>query len=136
MHSKYTQWHGIFGFYDIIDRFFTDPQFRYRMTSARNWDAEGNAARGADAAAAAHREPANFSYDERERRGYWRQVPADRQGRGGGDTGRRGYYAPWDPRPTVPGATPGGGDKGKGKSKFHGKRSWGEAGWGSASSSQ
>ena len=106
------------GFVDIISRFVEDSQFRYRMITERGWDEQGVAARRADELALIPREAAEVSYEERERRNYWRQTATNRP-QSGRDSVRTGYIAPGTP---VPGATPSGG-------KSSGKRSFQEASW-------
>ena len=92
------------------------------MIRERNWDTEGAAARGADAAAQVDRTPVLVSYEERERRNYWRLVASNREPQGRGTEQRHGYIAPGD---NVPGATPSNVDKG-GKDQSKGGKSYGK----------
>ena len=102
-------------------RFVNDEQYRFRMRTENGWDEQGRAAHQADEVALVPREPNRVSYDEREKRQWWRQVCSNRP-QTGSDSVRTGYIAPGSP---VPGATPG--DKGKGaKGKSKGGKTQGK----------
>ena len=108
------------------------------MKTESGWGDQGRSARKADEVALIEREPNRVSYDERERRQWWRQVAVNRPP-SGSESLRAGYIAPGA---AVPGATPS--DKGKGgKSKCKGGKTQGkrsradyEEGGSSGSSSQ
>ena len=112
------------GFDNIFHRFMGERKFHDDQIIQHGWDEEGESAREADRVAMIPRLPNTIPWDERERRGYWRQVAENRPQSGSGSM-HHGYIPPTHHTDSsVPGASPGDtgkGAKGKGKGKS-GKR--------------
>ena len=101
--------------------FLEDDVWRGRMMEQRGWDERGESAREADRLALVPRIAEGISFEEREQRGWWRQV-AENRPQSGRDTQSTGDIGPsWEiAASSVPGASlgcVGKGDKGKNKGK-------------------